>query len=49
MFEAREEYLQAAVDEINNVYGSVEQYVEKGIRFTKEQLHALRDLLLEEK
>ncbi|MFD0770173.1 hypothetical protein ACFQZ1_15470 [Bacillus sp. CGMCC 1.60114] len=29
MFELRVEYLQAAVDEINNVYGSVEQYAEK--------------------
>ncbi|MGG2065290.1 tyrosine-protein phosphatase [Bacillus sp. S14(2024)] len=43
------EYLQAAVDEINNVYGSVEQYTENGIGFTKEQLEALRDLLLEER
>ncbi|PEA54741.1 protein-tyrosine-phosphatase [Bacillus pseudomycoides] len=49
MFEARVEYLQAAFDEIHNVYGSVEQYAEKGIGITKEQLDDLRDLLLEEK
>lgn len=49
MFEARAEYLQAAFDEIHNVYGSVDQYAEKGIGLTKEQLDDLRDLLLEEK
>ncbi|MDC2864111.1 tyrosine-protein phosphatase [Bacillus sp. BP-3] len=49
MFEARVEYLQAAFDEIHNVYGSVDQYAEKGIGLTKEQLDDLRDLLLEEK
>ncbi len=49
MFEARAEYLQAAFDEIHNVYGSLDQYAEKGIGLTKEQLDALRNLLLEEK
>ncbi|HDX9579257.1 TPA: tyrosine-protein phosphatase [Bacillus pseudomycoides] len=49
MFEARVEYLQAAFDEIRSVYGSAEQYAEKGMGLTKEQLDALRDLLLEEK
>ena len=49
MFEARVEYLQAAFDEIHNVYGSVDQYAEKGIGLTKEKLDNLRDLLLEEK
>lgn len=49
MFEARAEYLQAALDEITRTYGSVEVYAEKGIGFTKEQLVAIKTLLLEGK
>ncbi|MEH7459911.1 tyrosine-protein phosphatase [Bacillus sp. JJ1127] len=47
MFEARAEYLQAAIDEINHKYGSIEVYAEKGLGLTKEQLDKMKQLLLE--
>ncbi|KEK23284.1 tyrosine-protein phosphatase [Bacillus gaemokensis] len=49
MFEARAEYLQAAIDEIIHKYGSIEMYAEKGLGFTKEQLENMKTMLLEEK
>lgn len=38
MLEIRVEYLHAVVNEINIIYGSVEQYAEQGIGFTKDKL-----------
>ena len=35
MFEARAEYLQAAIDEVKNQYGSVEAYAEKHLALRK--------------
>ena len=49
MFEARAEYLQAAIDEVKNQYGSVEAYAEKALGFTKESLEEMKVLLLEDK
>ncbi|KFM99162.1 tyrosine-protein phosphatase [Bacillus clarus] len=49
MFEARAEYLQAAMDEIQKQYGSIEDYAEKGLGFTKEHLEEMKTLLLEDK
>ncbi len=49
MFEARAEYLQAAIDGIHKQYGSVEAYAEKALGFTKESLEEMKMLLLEEK
>ncbi|MEY8350953.1 tyrosine-protein phosphatase [Bacillus cereus] len=49
MFEARAEYLQAAIDEIKRAFGNVENYAEKGLGFTKDQLENMKALLLEEK
>lgn len=49
MFEARAEYLQAAIDEITHKFGSIEIYAEKGLGFTKEQLENMKTLLLEER
>ncbi|AIE80116.1 tyrosine-protein phosphatase [Bacillus tropicus] len=49
MFEARAEYLQAAIDEVKKQYGSVEAYAEKALGFTKESLEEMKELLLEEK
>lgn len=44
MFEIRVEYLQAVVNEINIIYGSVEQYAEQGIGFTKDKLEERENL-----
>ncbi|PFO77092.1 MULTISPECIES: tyrosine-protein phosphatase [Bacillus cereus group] len=49
MFEARAEYLQAAIDEIKRAFGNVENYAETGLGFTKDQLENMKALLLEEK
>ncbi|MEN1936543.1 tyrosine-protein phosphatase [Paenibacillus sp. 102] len=49
MFEARADYLQAAIDEITRKFGSIEMYAEKGLGLTKEQLENMKTLLLEEK
>ncbi|MBC6971199.1 tyrosine-protein phosphatase [Bacillus sp. Xin] len=49
MFEARAEYLQAAIDEIKRAFGSIENYAETGLGFTKYQLENMKALLLEEK
>ena len=49
MFEARAEYLQAAIGEIQKQYGSVEAYAEKALGFTKESLEQMKVLLLEDK
>ncbi|PEY39618.1 protein-tyrosine-phosphatase [Bacillus cereus] len=49
MFEARAEYLQAAIDEITRKFGSIEMCAEKGLGFTREQLENMKTLLLEEK
>ncbi|MGG0188534.1 tyrosine-protein phosphatase [Bacillus rhizoplanae] len=38
MFEIRVEYLHAVVNEINIIYGSMEQYAEKEIGFTKDKI-----------
>lgn len=48
MFEARAEYLQAAIGEIQKQYGSVETYAEKALGFTKESLEEMKELLLED-
>lgn len=47
MFEARAEYLQAAIDEIQHKYRNIEVYAEKGLGLTKEQLDKMKQLLLE--
>ena len=49
MFEARAEYLQAAIDELKKQYGSVEAYAEKALGFTKDSLEEMKELLLEDK
>lgn len=49
MFEARAEYLQAAIDEVKKQYGSVEVYAEKALGYTKESLEEMKVLLLEDK
>jgi protein-tyrosine phosphatase len=49
MFEARAEYLQAAIDEVKKQYGSVEVYAEKALGYTKESLEDMKVLLLEDK
>lgn len=49
MFEARAEYLQAAIEGIQKQYGSVEAYAEKALGFTKDSLEEMKVLLLEEK
>ena len=48
MFEARAEYLQAAIGEIQKQYGSVEAYAEESLGFTKESLEEMKVLLLED-
>ncbi|EMA6343464.1 tyrosine-protein phosphatase [Bacillus cytotoxicus] len=47
MFEARAEYLQAAIDEMYNKYGNIENYAKNGLGFTNEQLDRMKELLLE--
>ena len=45
MFEARAEYLQAAIGEIQKQYGSVEAYAEKALGFTKESLEEMKRVI----
>ena len=47
MFEARAEYLQAAIGEFKKQYGSVEAYAERAW-LTKESLEEMKELLLED-
>ncbi|MGI2729891.1 tyrosine-protein phosphatase [Bacillus cytotoxicus] len=47
MFEARAEYLQAAIDEMYNKYRNIENYAKNGLGFTNEQLDRMKELLLE--
>ncbi|MGG1660001.1 tyrosine-protein phosphatase [Brevibacillus sp. NRS-1366] len=47
IFDVREEYLQAALDEIKLKYGSIPQYLEQELGLTKEKQKKLQDLLLE--
>lgn len=47
IYDVRKEYLQAAIDEINSKYGSVDQYLEQVLGLTKEKRENLRALLLE--
>jgi protein-tyrosine phosphatase len=42
------EYIDAAYQEIMNLYGSVEAYFSRGLGVTHEELEKLRDQLLEE-
>lgn len=44
MFEIRVEYLHAVVNEINIIYGSMKQYAEQGIGFTKDKLEERENL-----
>ncbi|MEH7016817.1 MULTISPECIES: tyrosine-protein phosphatase [Bacillus] len=44
MFEIRVKYLQAVVNEINIIHGSVEQYTEQEIGFTKDKLEERENL-----
>ncbi|MGD8191932.1 tyrosine-protein phosphatase [Brevibacillus ginsengisoli] len=47
IMEVRKEYLQAALDEIKNEYGSVDKYLEKELGLTKKKRKQLQDALLE--
>ncbi|WP_198284071.1 tyrosine-protein phosphatase, partial [Bacillus cereus] len=47
MFEVREEYLGAALQEIKEKYGSIDQYLEKELGVTKEKRKQMQDMLLE--
>ena len=46
MFEARAEYLQAAIDEVKKQYGLVKAYAEKALGFTKNSYEEMKVLLL---
>ena len=48
VFSARKDFLNAAKDEVQKRYGSVGAYLQKAIGLTKEEIHALRDILLTE-
>ena len=41
------EYLLAAVKEVNKEYGSIDDYLEKGLGLTADNRRKLQDLLLE--
>ncbi|WP_162887548.1 tyrosine-protein phosphatase [Bombilactobacillus bombi] len=48
MIDTREKYIQAAIDKIKELYGSVDQYMIKHFDFTKEEIERMRDFYLEE-
>jgi len=48
LFEARQEYLEAAFDQIRRDYGTVSDYVREGLEVSDAQVRRLRGLLLEE-
>ena len=47
LLEVRPEYLQAALDAVDEQYGSFEAYLTDGLGLTQEEIDALRDHLLE--
>lgn len=47
LFSAKEDFLNAAKDEIERKYGDVDTYLQKGIGLTKDDIHRLRSILLE--
>lgn len=47
LFSAKEDFLNAAKDEIERKYGDVDTYLHKGIGLSKEDIHRLRSILLE--
>lgn len=47
IYSAKEDFLNAAREQIEAEYGSVEGYLEKGIGLTGEEIEQLRDILLE--
>ncbi|WP_455591302.1 tyrosine-protein phosphatase [Bacteroides sp.] len=46
LFSAKEDFLNAAKDEIERKYGDVNTYLRKGIGLSKEDIHRLRSILL---
>lgn len=46
LFSARETFLNAAKDEIERTYGSVEDYLRRGVGLKKEEIRRLQDILL---
>ncbi len=49
MFEARTEYLQAAIDELKSNTVQLKRMLKKHSGFTKESLEEMKELLLEDK
>ena len=47
-FEARKEYFEAALEQINRDYGTVNNYAKHGLNFSEEDKFELKKLLLEE-
>lgn len=47
LFAAKEDFLNAAKDEIERNYGDVNTYLRKGIGLSKDDIHRLRSILLE--
>jgi protein-tyrosine phosphatase len=47
LFDARAEYLAAAIETIEETWGGVDAYVEKGLRITPEVRERLRERLLD--
>ncbi len=47
LFEARTQYLEAALDQIRNDFGSVDDYARQGLNFSDEDKMKLKNLLLE--
>jgi len=47
LLEAREEYLEAAFDQIKNDFGTVDDYVREGLNFSDEARQKLKDLFLD--
>jgi protein-tyrosine phosphatase len=46
VFEARLEYLTAAYEEVDRVYGGMDRYLRDGIGVDDRTAHAIRELLL---
>lgn len=46
VFSAREDFLNAAIEEMERKYGDIDTYLQRGIGLTKEEKKRLRDILL---
>jgi Protein tyrosine/serine phosphatase len=46
IFAARQDFLDAAFDQIRQMYGDVDNYLQKGVGLSKSKIHRLRSLLL---